>query len=155
MQHDKSKSFALDFLSLILIAKRRMGNALTHSMANESNEEAFHSFSPAPMLSFEDRKQDLMAEFNDNLGECERAHEQTVRQLKDEWRSIVEERIRLQRLTLDFEQARDRLLDENQTWQKLYSESIREKPQVQSDGEQQLKDIREKIAAFGKQGTPS
>ena len=138
----------MSHFSSFLSKKRRNEDFLTNE-----NTDAPNSFSPFPVLSFEDQKGTLMAEQNETINEIEREHEENVRRLKDELRSIAEERIRFQRSTLDFERERDRLLEENRMWQKLYSESIVEKPLVQQEGETKLNEIREKRSLLTKNKT--
>jgi len=133
--------------------KRDLSNKNNEDFLTNENTDAPNSFSPFPVLSFEDQKGTLMAEQNETINEIEREHEENVRRLKDELRSIAEERIRFQRSTLDFERERDRLLEENRMWQKLYSESIVEKPLVQQEGETKLNEIREKRSLLTKNKT--
>jgi hypothetical protein len=71
-----------------------------------------------------------------------------VSSLKIEWEQIAKERIRLQRLTLDYQQNQDRLTKENRRWKKLYSESLQEKPRVQNEGERTLLEATEKYSTI-------
>ena len=130
------------FLSLFVF---RAQNMLTHPMQSSVHSEFQPSISPVPVLSLEEQKNKLVSQFNETTRQCEQLHEQTVDSLRLEWQSIAKERICLQRLTLDLEQERDRLLAENRNWQKLYSDSLQEKPKVQTNGERRLQEINDKI----------
>ena len=62
----------------------------------------------------------------------ENEHQQLVSSLKAKWKQIAKERIRLQRLTLDYKQEQERFTEENQRWKVLYSQSLQEKLHIQS-----------------------
>lgn len=55
-----------------------------------------------------------------------------------ELEQVSKERIRFQRLTLDYEQEQSRRSAENRHWQKLYSDSLKEKGEVQRQDERRL-----------------
>jgi hypothetical protein len=62
----------------------------------------------------------------------------------------VKERLRLQRLTLDYQEEHQRLTKENRRWKKLYNESLQEKSRTQSEGERKLLDATEKCSKIKK-----
>lgn len=64
---------------------------------------------------------------------------------------MAKERIRLQRLTLDYQQEYQRLTQENRKWKKLYSESLQEKPRILDEGQRTLLDATEKYSIIKKQ----
>jgi len=80
----------------------------------------------------------------------EEEHKRLVLLLKNEWKQTVKERIRLQRLTLDYQQEQNRLTEENRRLKKLYSESLQEKPRIQNQGERTLFDANEKYSTIKK-----
>lgn len=66
--------------------------------------------------------------------------------MKAEWEQTAKERIRLQRLTLDYQQEHQRLTKENRRWKKLDSENLQEKLRIQNEGERTLHDTIEKYS---------
>jgi hypothetical protein len=100
--------------------------------------------SPTPILSIDDQLTQLQSTYNDMTNRLEREHEQLLTSLLNEWKQTAKERIRLQRLTLDYQQEHERLTKEKRKWQKLYSDSLKEKPIVQTEGEQKLKEACQK-----------
>ena len=107
--------------------------------------------SPAPILSIDDQMTQLQSAYNDMTNRFENEHLQLIASLSEEWKQTAKERIRLQRLTLDYKQELQRIQEENRKLQKLYSESIREKPLVQSEGERKLKEASQNIPQTDKQ----
>ena len=100
--------------------------------------------SPTPTLSADDQMTQLRSTYHDITNRLEREHEQFVAALSAEWEQTAKERIRFQRLTLDHKQEHEQLTTENRKWQKLYSESLREKPSIQSEGEVKLSEAYQK-----------
>jgi hypothetical protein len=76
----------------------------------------------------------------------EHEHEQLVASLRTEWEQIAKERIRLQRLTLDYQQEEARLTDENRQLRQLYNDNLQERSYVQSQGERALLEATEKYS---------
>jgi hypothetical protein len=105
-----------------------------------------NTVSPIPILSIDDQLTQLRSTYNDITSRFEREHEQLLTSLLNQWKQTAKERIRLQRLTLDYQQEQELLTKENRKWKKLYSDSILEKPHVQTEGEQKLKEACEKTA---------
>jgi hypothetical protein len=108
------------------------------------DSQVMDTTSPTPILSTDDQMTQLQSTYNDMTSRFEREHEQFIASLSDEWKQTAKERIRLQRLTMDFKQEFERIREENRKWQKLFSESIKEKPIVQADGERKLKEACQK-----------
>jgi len=102
--------------------------------------------SPTPTLSIDDQLTQLRSTYNDITSRFEREHEQLITSLTNEWKQTAKERIRLQRLTLDYQQEHERLTKENRNWKKLFSDSLKEKPIFQIEGEQKLKEACDKTA---------
>jgi hypothetical protein len=100
--------------------------------------------SPTPVLSIDDQLTQLHSTYNDATSSFEREHEQLIASLTNEWKQTAKERIRLQRLTLDYQQEHERITKENRKWKKLYSDSLKEKPDVQTEGERKLKEACQK-----------
>jgi hypothetical protein len=117
----------------------------TTATANIENH-TMETVSPAPILSVDDQITQLRSTYNDMTSRLEREHEQLVASLSAEWKQTAKERIRLQRLILDYQQEHERIAKENRKWQKLFSDSLREKPIVQTEGEQKLKEACQKMA---------
>lgn len=97
--------------------------------------------SPTPILSIDDQMSHVRLSYQERTSRLEREHEQLVTTLSEEWKQTARERIRLERLTKDYKIELEQILEENRKWQKLYSESLKEKPIVQNEGEQQLNEI--------------
>ena len=102
--------------------------------------------SSVPTLSIDDQITQLRSTYNDMTNRLEHEHEELVTLLSSEWEQTAKERVRLQRLTLDYKQEHERLTIENKQWQKSFSDSLKEKPVVQNDGELKLKEACEKTA---------
>jgi len=100
--------------------------------------------SPPPTLSTDDQIKQLRSEYYDITNRLEYEHEQLVASLSAEWEQTAKDRIRFQRLTLDYKQERERIEKENRKWQKLYSDSLLEKPYVQTEGEAKLSEAYQK-----------
>lgn len=100
--------------------------------------------SPDPVLSIDDHINQLRATYSHMTSDVEHEHGQLVASLAAEWEQTAKERIRLERLTIDSKMEYDRLANENRYYQKLYSESLREKPDVQKEGEAKLSDVYQK-----------
>jgi hypothetical protein len=108
------------------------------------DDRSMNTASSVPVLSIEDHIAQLRSTYNDITSHLELEHEQLVASLSAEWEKTAKERIRLQRLTLDYRQENEQLTKENRQWQKLFSESLREKPGVQSEGERKLQEASKK-----------
>ncbi|CAF1456593.1 unnamed protein product [Rotaria magnacalcarata] len=106
----------------------------------EMDCQATYTVSPVPTLSIDDQITQIRLTHSDITNNLERQHEQLVASLSSEWEQTAKERIRLQRLTLDYKQEQERLAKENRKWQKLFSDSLLEKPQVQNEGETKLQE---------------
>ncbi len=102
--------------------------------------ESMNTVSPAPILSIDDQMIQLQSTYNEMTNRFEDEHTQLITSLSDEWKQTAKERIRLQRLTLDYRQEFERIQEENRKLKKLFSESIKEKPLVQAEGERKLKE---------------
>jgi len=100
--------------------------------------------SPTPTLSTDDQIKQLRLEYYDITNRLEHEHEQLVASLSAEWEQTAKDRIRFQRLTLDYKQERERIEKENRKWQKLYSDSLLEKPNIQTEGEAKLSEAYQK-----------
>jgi hypothetical protein len=99
-------------------------------------------------LNNDEQAAHLQSTYGDMTHCLEGEHEQLISSLKTEWEQIAKERIRLQRLTLDYQQEQNRLTEENRQWKKLYSESLQEKPRIQSEGDCKLLDATEKYSTI-------
>lgn len=105
-----------------------------------------NTISPTPILSIDDQLTQLKSKYSDITNRFEREHEQLLASLSNEWKQTAKERVRLQRLTLDYQQEHQRITDENRKWKKLFSDSLKEKPMVQTECEQKLKDALDKTS---------
>jgi hypothetical protein len=102
--------------------------------------------SPTPTLNIDEQAAQLRLTYRDMTHHLEDEHERLVSSLKTEWEQTAKERIRLQRLTLDYQQEQNRLTEENRRWKKLYSESLLEKPRIENEGERTLLNATEKYS---------
>lgn len=109
--------------------------------------------SPTPILSIDDQMTQIRSTNSETISRLEREHEQLVNSLAEEWRETAKERIRFERLTADLKNETKRLREENRKWQKLYSESLKEKPIVQSEGERQLIEATQTYEQLQKQSS--
>ena len=100
--------------------------------------------SPTPVLSIDDRLTQLRTKYNDITSHLEREHEQLIASLSNQWKETAKERIRFQRLTLDYRQEFKRLTKENRQWKKLFNDNLQEKPNVQQEGERKLNEVHQK-----------
>jgi len=73
-------------------------------------------------------------------------HKQMILELKNQLEKTMKKRIRLQRLTTDCQNEQKRLTADFRRWQKLYGESIQEKPRVQEDGERKLAELKQEYS---------
>lgn len=103
-----------------------------------------NTISPTLTLNIDEQAEQLRLTYRDKTQHLEEEHERLVSSLKNEWEQIAKERIRLQRLTLDYQQEQNRLTEENRQWKKLYSESLKEKPHIQAEGERTLGEANKK-----------
>lgn len=94
--------------------------------------------SPTPILSIDDQLAQVRLSYQERTSRFEREHEQLVSTLSEEWKQTARERIRLERLTKDYKNELEQIREENRKWQKLFSDSLKEKPIVQDEGEQQF-----------------
>ncbi len=136
------KIFLIGILNLYLF--RLNSKHSPTSTTVDIDSQVMDTTSPTPILSTDDQMTQLQSTYNDMTSRFEREHEQFIASLSDEWKQTAKERIRLQRLTMDFKQEFERIREENRKWQKLFSESIKEKPIVQADGERKLKEACQK-----------
>jgi hypothetical protein len=97
-------------------------------------------------INHEEESTQLQLTYRDMTHSLEDEHEQHISLLKNELEQVAKERIRLQRLTLDYQQEQNRIMEENRRWKKFYSESLLEKPRVQNEGEYLLLDATEKYS---------
>jgi hypothetical protein len=133
------------FFNLHLFRSKSLSNKLSPtSNIIHSDNQTMDTVSPTPILSIDDQLTQLRTTYNDITSRFEREHEQLLASLSNEWKQTAKERIRLQRLTLDYQQEFERLTKENRKWKKLYSDSIKEKPIVQAEGERKFKEACEK-----------
>lgn len=98
-----------------------------------------------PTQSIDDQKEQLQTMHQDVLTGLEQEHERLVASLADEWEQTARERIRLQRQTEDFKQEFARLEEDNKKYQKMFSESLKEKPRTQEDGEMKLSSAYQQV----------
>ncbi len=80
--------------------------------------------SPTLTLNIDEQIAQLQLIYRDRTNRLENQHEQLVSSIKTEWEQTAKQRIRLQRLTLDYQQEQQRFTEENRRWKKLHSESI-------------------------------
>ncbi|CAF3697605.1 unnamed protein product [Rotaria sp. Silwood1] len=116
------------------------------SVASDIDNQTMNTGSPIVTLSIDDQITQLRSRYNDITNQLECQHEQLVASLSSEWEQTAKERIRLQRLTLDYKQEFERLTKENRQWQKSFSDSLREKPDVQNEGERKLQEAYSKTS---------
>jgi hypothetical protein len=141
------KSFMILIFNLHLFRSSSISTELSPTLIPaHTDNQTMETASPTPILSVDDQIKQLRSTYNDLTNRFEREHEQLVTSLSTDWKQTAKERIRLQRLTLDYQQEHDRIAKENRTWQKLFSDSLREKPIVQTDGERKLTEACEKTA---------
>ncbi|CAF1003071.1 unnamed protein product [Adineta ricciae] len=117
---------------------------LNHASNIDTDSEAVSTTSPDPVLSIDDHIDQLRATYSQMTSDAEHHHQELVASLSAEWEQTAKERIRLERLAIDCKTECDRLENENRYYQKLYSESLREKPDVQNEGEAKLSDAYQK-----------
>ncbi|CAF0835512.1 unnamed protein product [Rotaria sordida] len=110
------------------------------SMTSDIDNRTMNINSSTPTLSIDDEITQLRSVYNKITNHLECQHEQLVASLSSEWEQTAKERIRLQRLTLDYKQEYERLTKENRQWKKSFSDSLREKPDVQDEGERKLQE---------------
>ncbi|CAF0916535.1 unnamed protein product [Rotaria sordida] len=108
--------------------------------------QSYNTISPTPTVNIDEQVAQLRLTYSDMNNRLEDEHEQLVSSLKAEWEKIAKQRIRLQRLTLDYKQEQERLIEENQRWKKLYSECLQENLHIQTKGKQKLLDATEKYS---------
>ncbi len=101
-------------------------------------------------LNIDEQAAQLRLTYQDMTHRLEDEHERLISSLIAEWEQIAKERIRLQRLTLDYQQEQNRITEENRRWKKLYSESLQEKPRIQNEGQRTLLDVTEKYLIIKK-----
>jgi len=118
------------------------------STAVDVDHQSGSTISPTLTFNIDEQDSQLRLIYRDITHRLEEEHEQLVSSLKIEWEQIAKERIRLQRLTLDYQQNQDRLTKENRRWKKLYSESLQEKPRIQNEGERTLLEATEKYSTI-------
>ena len=116
--------------------------SLFFSSSAPTGEETYDQ--PAPVPSIEEQTALLQSQFNQITSELEAAHEQRVSVLTVEWKQMAKERIRFERLTLDYEQEQNRQSTDYRHWQKLYSESLNEKGEIQREVERRLAELQTK-----------
>ncbi|CAF2604675.1 unnamed protein product [Rotaria sp. Silwood2] len=112
--------------------------------------QSCNTISPTPTLNTDEQVVQLRLTYSDMSNRLEDEHEQLVSSLKAEWEQIAKDRIRLQRLTLDYKQEQERLIEENRRWKKLYSECLQENLHIQSKDKQKLLDATEKYSTIKK-----
>jgi len=110
------------------------------------DSQSGNMISPTPTLNIDEQAAQLRLTYRGMTHHLEDEHERLVSSLKTEWKQTAKERIRLQRLTLDYQQEQNRLTEENRRWKKLYSESLLEKPRIENEGERTLLDATEKYS---------
>jgi len=137
------------FFVLNFFRSNSISDNLSSTLATiDIDNQTMDIISPTPILSIDDQLTQLRLTYNDITTRLEREHEQLLTSLSNEWKQTAKERIRLQRLTLDYQQEYQRITNENRKWKKLFSDSLKEKPLVQTEGEQTLKEACEKTAAI-------
>ena len=88
-----------------------------------------------------------LASTDENMTQhIEYEHKQMILELKNQLEKTMKKRIRLQRLTTDCQNEQKRLTADFRRWQKLYGESIQEKPRVQEDGERKLAELKQEYS---------
>ncbi|CAF0945633.1 unnamed protein product [Adineta steineri] len=91
--------------------------------------------SPTLTLNNNEQVAQLQLIYRDTTNRFENEHEQLISSLQTEWEQIAKKRIRLQRLTLDYQQKQQRLKEENRQLKKLYNESLQEIYRMQNQRE--------------------
>ncbi|UJR30144.1 hypothetical protein I4U23_017684 [Adineta vaga] len=102
-----------------------------------------HFISPTLTLNINEHMTQLRLIYVDRSNQLENEHEQLIASLKTEWEQIVKERIRLQRLTLDYQSELQSLAKQNHHWKNLYNENIIEQSQLQQIAKQILSNIQD------------
>jgi hypothetical protein len=143
---DKSKYQFIRILSTFNLFRNRSAfrKLSPATITVDSDNQSGSTISPTLPISHDEEAAQLQLAYRDIIHRLEDKHEQLVASLKSELEQIMKERIRLQRLTLDYQQEQNRLTEENRRWKKLYSESLIEKPRVQDEGESLLLSATEK-----------
>jgi hypothetical protein len=131
--------------NLHLFRSNSISNKLSPTSATiNSDSRTMDTVSPTPILSIDDQLTQLRSTYNDITSRFEREHEQLLASLSNEWKQTAKERIRLQRLTLDYQHEYEQLTKENRRWKRLVSDNLKEKPIVQTEGERKLKEACQK-----------
>ncbi len=86
------------------------------STAVNINSESMDTASPIPILSIDDQMIQLQSTYNDMTNRFEGEHEQLIASLSNEWKQTAKERIRLQRLILDYKQEFEQIGEENRKY---------------------------------------
>ncbi|CAF3700276.1 unnamed protein product [Rotaria sp. Silwood1] len=110
--------------------------------------QSCNTISPTPTLNTDEQVAQLRLTYCDMSNHLEDEHERLVSSLKAEWAQIAKERIRLQRLTLDYKQEQERLIEENRRLKKQHSECLQENLHIQSKDKQKLLDATEKYSTI-------
>ncbi|CAF1270820.1 unnamed protein product [Rotaria magnacalcarata] len=92
--------------------------------ASDVDIQPCNIISPTPTLNINEQVAKLRLTYDEMNNRLENEHEQLISSLKTEWEQIAKERIRLQRLTLDYKQEYDRLIEDNRHLKKLFSECL-------------------------------
>ena len=77
----------------------------------------------------------LQLTYDDRTDLIEDEHQRGISSLKSQLEQIIKERIRFQRLTRDYQQDQNRLLEENHRWRDLLTQNFQEQSRVQHTGQ--------------------
>ena len=79
-----------------------------------------------------ERSAQLQLTYSKLTDRLEEEHEQQLNILTGHWRNVAKERLRLQRLTLDYQHESQRLTEQIHQWRTLEKENLREQAYLQS-----------------------
>ena len=103
-------------------------NHSTSDVDRQSN----NTLSPTLNYPLNEHTAQLRLTYSKLTDRLEEEHEQQLATLTAHWRNVAKERLRFQRLTLDYQQESQRLTEQNQRWTKLDKENQRPNATVAS-----------------------
>lgn len=92
----------------------------------------------------------LASNYENKTQHIEDEHKQMISELKNQLEETIRKRILLERLTTDYKNEQKRLTADNRRWQKLFSDSLTEKPRVQANGERKLAELTQEYSRLQK-----
>lgn len=93
----------------------------------------------------------LRLTYDDRTDLIEDEHQRMISSLKIQLEQIIKERIRFQRLTRDYQQDQNRLLEENHRWRDLLTQNFQEQSRVQHAGQYALLEATNRYSIIANQ----